>query len=140
MAVGMILVTQVPAVGFGLRCAAVLDAGKVAKSCQELVVPSFEAPLEIDFVSGPRMGERHALAHVRTPLEIRQTLWAIGRLLLTEQVCTIGRAETCTVQAGIGLFNRCIQYQMPHVRRSATPCLQMSRGNTAYCREQQRVT
>jgi len=35
------------------------------------------APLEIDFVSGPRMGER---------------------LLLTESVCTVGRADTCTVQ------------------------------------------
>ncbi|CAE7320715.1 unnamed protein product [Symbiodinium natans] len=35
------------------------------------------APLEIDFVSGPRMGER---------------------LLLTEQLCTIGRADTCTIQ------------------------------------------
>eukprot|EP00434_Breviolum_minutum_P015590 symbB.v1.2.013733.t1/scaffold977.1/size148281/16 len=35
------------------------------------------APVELDFVSGPRMGER---------------------LLVTERYCTIGRADSCTIQ------------------------------------------
>lgn len=40
-----------------------------------LVMPA--APLEIDFISGPRMGER---------------------LMVTDRICTIGRGEKCTIQ------------------------------------------
>ena len=109
-----------------------------------------KAPLEIDFVSGPRMGERLGKRKGRGGKILGCCLLCFWcRLLLTEQLCTIGRADTCTIQARnqrvtcallCFVVSRSAECTNSPIARSATPCLPTFPANIAFCRRRPRVT